>query len=90
MLPRKPPWEISRQSRQRYFVTLGIEREALDQPARVRYTTDPSTSEQGTDTHTLAYGRRVAVTPISIDLTSRTDLTALGELLSNAHGRSAA
>jgi len=71
-------------------VTTSISREALDAPAKVDYTTDPSTSEPGTDTHTLAYCRRVAVTPLSFDLTSRTDLTALGELLADGQGSSAA
>lgn len=78
-------WEITRQSRRPYFVSVCVERTALDEPGRVDYTMDPSTSEPGTDTHTLALGRRVSVTPLSLDLTSRTDLDALGLMLS--HGR---
>ncbi len=77
------PWQMARQSRRRYFVTTSIEREALDAPARVDYTIDPSASEPGSDSHTLAFGRRVAVTPLSFDLTSRTDLDLLGKLLAD-------
>lgn len=76
-------WEMTRQSRRQYFVSVCVERTALDEPGRIDYTMDPSTSEPGTDTHTLAFGRRVSVTPLSLDLTSRTDLDALGHMLSN-------
>jgi len=78
-------WEMTRQSRRPYFVSVRVERSALDEPGRVHYTMDPSTSEPGTDTYTLALDRRVSVTPLSLDLTSRTDLDALGQMLS--HGR---
>ena len=77
------PWEVTRQSRRRYFVSPSIKREALDKPAVFDYSLDPFSSLPGTDTHTMACRRRVAVTPISFDLTSRTDLVALGNLLSD-------
>ena len=83
-------WEITRQSRRPYFVSVRVERSALDEPGRVDYTMDPSTSEPGTDTHTLAFGKRVSVTPLSVDLTSRTDLDALGQMLSNGRYPSSA
>ncbi len=83
-------WEITRQSRRPYFVSVCVERSALDEPGRVDYTMDASTSEPGTDTHTLAFGKRVSVTPLSVDLTSRTDLDALGRMFSNDSHPSAA
>jgi len=76
-------WEMTRQSRRRYFVALPPKQGLSAEPVTLDYVLDPSTSEPGTDTHTLAYGRRVAVTPISIDLTSRVSLEALGQLLSD-------
>ena len=71
-------WEVSRQSRKRYFVALPLEGAPLGEPVRFDYTLDPFTSEPGTDTHVLAYRQRVSVTPLSFDLTARTDLEALG------------
>ena len=76
-------WEVTRQSRNRYFVALPLEGVPLEEPVRFDYTLDPCTSEPGTDTHVLAFGRRVSVTPLSFDLTSRTDLEALVQILSN-------
>ena len=77
------PWVMTRVSRQRYFVAKSIQRETLEGPIKIDYTTDFSSSEPGTDTYTLAIDRQVAVTPLSIDLTSRTSLKDLGELLSD-------
>jgi 5'-nucleotidase len=77
------PWRITRQSRRRFFVALPPERAPLGEPVRVDYRLDPSTSEPGTDTHTLSVRRRVSVTPLSFDLTSRTDLDRLEHVLSD-------
>jgi 5'-nucleotidase len=82
-------WEMTRQSRNRYFVALPFDGAPLGEPVRFDYTLDPFTSEPGTDTHVLAHGRRVSVTPLSFDLTSRTDLEALGQILSNGASPSA-
>jgi 5'-nucleotidase len=80
---RETPWAITRQSRRRFFVALPPERVAFGEPVRVDYRLDASTSEPGTDTHVLCYGRHVSVTPLSVDLTSRTDLDCLEQMLSN-------
>jgi 5'-nucleotidase len=77
------PWRIARQSRRRYFVALKPTDVVFEEPLQVRYELDPSTSRPGTDTYTLAFDRHVAVTPLSLDLTSRTDLAELGRLLSD-------
>lgn len=84
------PWEVTRLSRQRYFVVKSVVRDALDGPAWLDYTVDPSGSEPGTDAHALALSRRVSVTPLSFDLTSRVDLPGLASLLGNGHHPAAA
>ena len=72
------PWELTRQSRHRYYVPLVRRKDGWDQPARLdaRIDVTPETAGQNTDVHALLR-RVVSVTPLSIDLTSRTDLTAL-------------
>jgi broad specificity polyphosphatase/5'/3'-nucleotidase SurE len=40
---------------------------------------DYSTFPEGTDSHTVFVKKHVAVTPLSIDLTSRVDLNDLGK-----------
>ncbi len=74
-------WAVTRQSRKRYFVGLPIEGVPLGEPVRLDYNLDPNSGEPGTDTHALALDRLVSVTPLSIDLTSRTDLDALKDIL---------
>ncbi len=78
-------WQVASQSRRRYFVAIPPERAGLmlDEPVQIDFRLDPSGSEPGSDVHTLAIGRRVAVTPLSIDLTSRVDLAELGILFSD-------
>ncbi|MBN1933273.1 MAG: 5'/3'-nucleotidase SurE [Anaerolineae bacterium] len=82
-------WEIVRQSRSRYFVALKPAVGVFDQPVGVDYMVDATTSPPGTDTYTLAFDRQVAVTPLSVDLTSRTDLGQLEQFLSNGNPRAA-
>ena len=75
------PWTVTRQSRKRYFVSLPIKGALLGEPVKLDYELDADSSEPGTDTHTLVRDRIVSVTPLSCDLTSRTDLDALGTIL---------
>jgi 5'-nucleotidase len=79
------PWQMVRQSRRRYFVALKPGQVIFDQPLTVDYRLDPTSSPPGTDTYTLAVDRHVAVTPLSLDLTSRTDLGDLHQLLTDGH-----
>jgi 5'-nucleotidase len=73
------PWKIARLERTRYYLPRGPERDHLDQPGLVDYdvTNDPSDFTPGSDAYILRVERAVAVTPLSLDLTSRVDL---GEL----------
>jgi 5'-nucleotidase len=79
------PWQVTRLSQQRYFVVRGVEREKLEGPAMLNYAVDREAGSPGSDTHTLASLRRVSVTPLSFDLTSRTSLKELSILLGDGH-----
>jgi 5'-nucleotidase len=70
------PWRVTRLSRVRYFVPIRPERERLEQPGGIGYRVDYSNGEveQDSDIYALQTLREVAVTPLSIDLTSRIPL----------------
>lgn len=77
------PWRLSRLSRQRYFEMV------LDQPGlrsrlrdgRITVQVDPAALEPDSDVHALVRERVVAVTPLSLDATSRADFGAIREAL---------
>jgi 5'-nucleotidase len=77
------PWRITRLSRSRYFIPVKPERERLEDPAGVGYKVgvEQGTLEPDSDTHALFVDRVVAVTPLSLDLTSRVDLANLEDVL---------
>jgi 5'-nucleotidase len=83
------PWRIVRQSRRRYFVAIKATDVVFEEPLEVGYKLDPATSPPGTDTYALAFDRHVAVTPLSFDLTSRTDLAELERLLGDGDSAAA-
>lgn len=69
------PWHLTRLARQRYFV-LNLEEPHLGSrlgDARIGIQVDHDTLKTETDVHALAVARCVAVTPLSLDATSRTD-----------------
>lgn len=69
------PWEMARQARLSPYVSLRPNRSDFSQPLKIDYTRSshlPEGSE--TDMHALYVRRTVAVTPLSLDLTSRLDL----------------
>lgn len=77
------PWTLTRQSRQRYYVPKPAERAVVSDRGPVGYEIRyrPEDLEVGSDLHALLIEKKVSVTPISIDLTSRTDFNALEALL---------
>jgi 5'-nucleotidase len=77
------PWTTTRISRLRYFEPLPPERSSWDVPARVGYTISPNLDQDDPDSDIFAVcvRRMVAVTPISLDLTSRVELASLDNLL---------
>lgn len=70
------PWAITRLSRRRYFEPIPPQRPNWEIPGRVSYKpTDHHEQDQpDTDVYALQVRRVVAVTPLSLDMTSRIDL----------------
>ena len=77
------PWRLSRLSRQRYF-ELALEAPSPESPmgdGRIAVRIDHATLEPDSDIHALAVDHVVAVTPLSLDATSRTDFGMLRRIL---------
>jgi 5'-nucleotidase len=77
------PWEVTRLSRQAYFVPVTPTRVSWNQPETVGYRRIEQLSGSGVDTDVYAVRvkRVVSVTPLSLDLTSRVSLQDLDQLL---------
>jgi 5'-nucleotidase len=77
------PWEITRLSKQIYFEPVRPKRISWNQPETVGYRRIEELSSTGmdTDVYALRVKRVVAVTPLSLDLTSRVNLTDFDQLL---------
>lgn len=75
------PWEVTRLSRQRYYDPVPPKRSSWSEPAKVGYIERVKPAEENSDVYVLRQKRHVAVTPLSLDLTSRVDLAALEQLL---------
>ena len=77
------PWKLTRLSRSRYYQPEKPERKSLSDPAQIPYglVFDPQEVEEGSDVYTLHIERKVSVTPLSLDLTSRADFLALENAL---------
>ena len=73
------PWRVTRLSRQRYFRALPTGRRSLAEKRRLDYemVIDHATLEPDSDIQALLVERVVAVTPLSLDLTSRVALEEL-------------
>lgn len=77
------PWRITRLSRRRVYWPTRPERAALNEIGRIgyHYDTDPSKSEPDSDVYAVLQDGVVSVTPISLDMTSRTDMFRLQQIL---------
>jgi len=77
------PWVLTRQSRQRYYVPVPAERKSTSDQGPVGYEIryDPQDLEKGSDANILLVEKKVSITPLSIDLTSRTEFKTLEEFL---------
>jgi 5'-nucleotidase len=82
------PWKLTRLSRMIYFESVPAERSSLDQPGPMGYRMaegfhlDPP----DTDVYAMRVQRVVAVTPMSLDMTSRVDFDDLGRLMRGDKG----
>jgi len=77
------PWRVTRQSRQRYYRALPSGRRTLTEKRHLDYemAIDHATLEPDSDICAVLVDRIVAVTPLSLDLTSRVALDELEALL---------
>ncbi|MFZ5856673.1 MAG: 5'/3'-nucleotidase SurE [Chloroflexota bacterium] len=77
------PWEISRLARQRYYDPVKPERDSWDVATSVGYREAARLEDEpeNTDVYVMRKKRHVAVTPLSLDLTSRVDLSALKKFM---------
>jgi 5'-nucleotidase len=77
-------WRVTRLSRRRVYWPTRPERVGLSDIGKLgyEYAADPSRAEPNSDVYALLHDRAVSVTPLSLDLTSRTDLYRLYQVLS--------
>jgi 5'-nucleotidase len=82
-------WEICRLSRRPYYRPIPPERKSWDIPGRVGYELvgEDNLDEVDTDTYVLRVKGLVAVTPLSLDMTSRVDLKELEQAIQEKAGR---
>ncbi len=78
------PWKVTRLSRNRVYWPTRPERVALSDVGRMgyHYAANPAEAEPDSDVYVLLQEKLVSVTPISLDMTSRTDMYRLTQLLS--------
>jgi len=77
------PWRVTRLSRRRVYWPTRPERVGLGEIGRLGYhfDADPSKAEPDSDVYAVLHDGVVSVTPISLDLTSRTDLFRMQQIL---------
>ncbi|MDO8755472.1 MAG: 5'/3'-nucleotidase SurE [Anaerolineales bacterium] len=80
---KETAWELTRLTRQRYYDPQKPERASWDMVETVGYKEAALFDAEPTDTdlYVMRKKRRVAVTPLSLDLTSRVDFAKLEQLL---------
>ena len=78
------PWRVTRVSRRRVYWPTRPERVALNDVGKLGYAfhTDPNNAEPDSDVYAVMHDHVVSVTPLSLDMTSRTDLFRLRQMLS--------
>lgn len=82
------PWRVTRLSRRRVFWPTRPERAVLSDVGRMGYhfDADPSKAEPDSDVYAVLWDKVISVTPISLDLTARTDMFRLRQILSGERG----
>jgi len=80
------PWKMTRLSRHKYYTPVPPQRERLEDSQRMGFEVklDEVLLEQDSDVYVVRLERHVAVTPLSLDMTSRVDLEELESLLREA------
>lgn len=77
------PWEMTRLAPVSLYIAAAGQRNSWKEKGKLHWElqTDYSTFPEGSDSHTVFVKKQVAVTPLSLDLTSRVDLATLGKNL---------
>jgi|WetSurMetagenome_2_1015567.scaffolds.fasta_scaffold123254_2 5'-nucleotidase len=80
---KQTPWEITHVARQRYYLPIAPKRNSWSERAIVDYKeeADLESNDKSTDVYVLRVKQYVSVSPLSLDLTSRTDFEELKRLL---------
>lgn len=80
---KKTPWQVTHIARQRYYVPVLHERKSWEEPGVVDYVEDAILDDKykGSDAYVLRIQEEVSVTPLSLDLTSRVNLSELERVL---------
>ena len=83
---RQTPWQVTRVARQRYYLPVPPQRKSWNEAAVVDYREAAilEGEPQDSDVYVLRVKRCVSVSPLSLDLTSRTDFGKLTRLLASA------
>jgi 5'-nucleotidase len=78
------PWRVTRLSRRRVYWPTRPERVSLSEIGHIGYAykMDPAKAEPDSDVYAVLHDQVVSVTPISLDMTSRTDMFRLQQILS--------
>jgi 5'-nucleotidase len=76
-------WRMTRVSRRRVYWPTRPERASLDSVGKLgyEYNTNPGKAEPDSDVYALMHDEVVSVTPMSLDMTSRTDMYRLRQIL---------
>jgi broad specificity polyphosphatase/5'/3'-nucleotidase SurE len=77
------PWEMAKLGRQRYYEATAPIRKSWNEIGTVGYklATLNETEPEDSDVYVVRTRRHVAVTPLSLDFTSRVDLKGIDKLL---------
>ncbi|MDA1329488.1 MAG: 5'/3'-nucleotidase SurE [Chloroflexi bacterium] len=77
------PWMMTNLSRKRFYLPTAPERNSWEEPGPTGYVQVPDTSvfAEESDVYAVLAKRAVAVTPLSLDMTSRVDLKTLEQQL---------
>ena len=86
------PWKLTRVSRKRLFWPTRVQKKHMSEDGTPGYTKllDPETAEPDSDIYTILHEGLVSVSPISFDLSARTDRDGLRQKLLKGIGAPAA
>ncbi|MCJ7825044.1 MAG: 5'/3'-nucleotidase SurE [Anaerolineales bacterium] len=83
------PWVMTRLSRQKYYIPKAPRRTDLGESVKIGYDVvlDETNLEPDSDVYAICVARKVSVTPLSLDLTSRAEFNEIERILRAAPGQ---